>query len=765
MTAPTARTGPAAVAGGAAAVAALLAVTLAAVPGSRGFLGRDASLAPVVAAAVAVHAVAWAARRLVPSVSLLVGVAAIPFAVAWTAFPGTTTAGLPLGTTWRAADRAIADALDVLASGRPTGPASPAVAGRLALAVLLVSFCAVMADQVGLRLGRPLVALVPSLTVVVLGATRAPVDDPVAGAGLWLAAAIVFLAVHQATAAGSPGSAAIETARPVAALAAVAVLAAAVVAPRLPGYGSPPVVRGVGTAAGRGGARLQGWVDLNTTLLDNTGVELFTVDSVEPRYWRLTSLDRFDGRTWTQSETEATGADPGAGGRGGSGLRQRVHIVSLRSRWLPAAYPAQPDPAGGVTVRGASSSVVGAHESRYGDSYDVVSTVPYLTEGFLRSASQAPAGAFADRYRALPAGLDPDVRRLALALARPGTDPYDADLALQSWFRTAFTYDAGVPPGSGGDALVRFLFRTRRGYCEQFAGAFAVLARAAGLPARVAIGFTPGERRDDRLFHVDGRHAHAWPEVYLEGAGWVAFEPTPGRGIPGAEQYTGVPAMQSGPDASTVPGPGLAGGETTPTTAPPTTVATSPSTTPATGPDASGTTPAPTTPTTAAPHQPPAAGRGGRSPVGPLAVAGVAGLLLLAAVPLAKGGRRAVRRRRSPGPAGRVVVAWAEAAEALAAWGMARSPAETALDHAARVAADERLPAGLAEPVLALAGRVGEAGYGREPPAASDVAEAHAAAARIQDGLRRALPPHVRLTRALDPRPLWRPGAASGKES
>jgi transglutaminase-like putative cysteine protease len=85
----------------------------------------------------------------------------------------------------------------------------------------------------------------------------------------------------------------------------------------------------------------------------------------------------------------------------------------------------------------------------------------------------------------------------------------------------------------------------RRGYCEQFAGTYAAFARVLGLPSRVAIGFTPGERRDDGRYYVQGKHAHAWPEIYFEGVGWVPFEPTPGRGVAGAEQYTGVAADQA----------------------------------------------------------------------------------------------------------------------------------------------------------------------------------------------------------------------------
>src|SRR5207237_6030329 len=143
--------------------------------------------------------------------------------------------------------------------------------------------------------------------------------------------------------------------------------------------------------------------------------------------------------------------------------------------------------------------------------------------------------------------------------ARP---PYAQALALQQFFRTQFTYSLQVPSGHGESAIERFL-AVRRGYCEQFAGTFAAMARALGLPARVAVGFTPGVLEADGLWHITGRQAHAWPEVFVAGYGWVAFEPTPGRGAPGAEAYTGVPAQQDvagGGDG----GAGVSGPTTTP---------------------------------------------------------------------------------------------------------------------------------------------------------------------------------------------------------
>ncbi len=113
---------------------------------------------------------------------------------------------------------------------------------------------------------------------------------------------------------------------------------------------------------------------------------------------------------------------------------------------------------------------------------------------------------------------------------------YDRAIALQNWFR-GFTYDLSFRAGHSQTAMQEFLAR-RRGYCEQFAGTYAAFARVVGLPSRVAVGFTQGEQRDDGRYYVQGKHAHAWPEIYFDGVGWVPFEPTPGRTNPAAVQYT-----------------------------------------------------------------------------------------------------------------------------------------------------------------------------------------------------------------------------------
>ena len=128
-----------------------------------------------------------------------------------------------------------------------------------------------------------------------------------------------------------------------------------------------------------------------------------------------------------------------------------------------------------------------------------------------------------------------------------GSTPYDKALLLQDYFRdpTKFTYDLNVGPGHSNRALETFLFGGGRGY-RSSSQARSRPWRSVGLPARVAVGFTPGIRdpNDPNLYRVRGIHAHAWPEVYLGQYGWVPFEPTPTRGPPGAR---GLPRRGGAP--------------------------------------------------------------------------------------------------------------------------------------------------------------------------------------------------------------------------
>jgi transglutaminase-like putative cysteine protease len=121
----------------------------------------------------------------------------------------------------------------------------------------------------------------------------------------------------------------------------------------------------------------------------------------------------------------------------------------------------------------------------------------------------------------------------ARRIAGKAKNPYAATVALEAWLRSGggFTYDETPPQVAGMPPLVAFVTKTKRGYCQHFAGAMALMLRYLGIPARVAAGFTSGNYDTARgTWRVYDRNAHTWVEVWFPGYGWLSFDPTPGRG-------------------------------------------------------------------------------------------------------------------------------------------------------------------------------------------------------------------------------------------
>ncbi len=143
------------------------------------------------------------------------------------------------------------------------------------------------------------------------------------------------------------------------------------------------------------------------------------------------------------------------------------------------------------------------------------------------------------------------IRALSGQLTTGKASAYDKAMAIQQYLRATggFTYSLTLAPpakdNSGNDAgfdpLTNFLV-TKQGYCVQFATAMVMMARAAGIPARMAIGFLPGSQSRG-LWTVTASDAHTWPELYLDGIGWTRFEPTPSRGAP---PVYAIPATSAG---------------------------------------------------------------------------------------------------------------------------------------------------------------------------------------------------------------------------
>jgi transglutaminase-like putative cysteine protease len=163
--------------------------------------------------------------------------------------------------------------------------------------------------------------------------------------------------------------------------------------------------------------------------------------------------------------------------------------------------------------------------------YTVVSRRTPVTADILRRSDTLPVAlspALQTRYTQLPATVPARVTELAAQVTAGAPTTFDKIKALEGWMaaNTSYTLDIPrLPPGA--DAVDRYLFVDRQGFCEQIGTSLVVMLRSLGIPARLAVGFTPGERNPfTGLWEVRGKDAHAWAEVWFPGVGWQAFDPT-----------------------------------------------------------------------------------------------------------------------------------------------------------------------------------------------------------------------------------------------
>lgn len=163
-----------------------------------------------------------------------------------------------------------------------------------------------------------------------------------------------------------------------------------------------------------------------------------------------------------------------------------------------------------------------------GDSYRVVSSVPLASASGLRRAGTDYPQWVTDRYLQLAPELPSRVQVLAKDVVKGEDNAYDKALAIETFLRS-FSYDLNVwLPSYGTDAVDHFLFTTRKGYGDYFASAMVVMMRGVGVPARLTVGYVSGEYDAGQGgFVVKEHNAHAWPEVFFPGYGWIIFEPTP----------------------------------------------------------------------------------------------------------------------------------------------------------------------------------------------------------------------------------------------
>jgi transglutaminase-like putative cysteine protease len=334
----------------------------------------------------------------------------------------------------------------------------------------------------------------------------------------------------------------------------------ALLAGLLPGFGDPPwyQIRAQATTTLTDNPIVQ----LRTNLVAQDTGPILRVRSAEPVYLRSTALDNYsETEEWTASDTGIQleplrrGFVPRANF---TGRRNdvRIQVLNLTDADL---VPAPPSAVRFQAPRGVrplydpqtSTFVFQDAKLQTGQRYQIVTSGPQLNPAVAANLD-TPA---APQFTQLPEQLPDEVRQLARQIVdRAGaTTSFTQALAIQNELRT-WEYSLEPPAGHSGVAMRTFL-EQRIGYCEQFAGTMAVMLRTLGIPARVAVGFTPGtvNSSDPTLWTVTWANAHAWVEVKF-GGDWIAFEPTPRSDgnvlVPDATNLT--PTQTARPPATTV---------------------------------------------------------------------------------------------------------------------------------------------------------------------------------------------------------------------
>ncbi|MBA2948622.1 transglutaminase TgpA family protein [Streptomyces himalayensis] len=326
---------------------------------------------------------------------------------------------------------------------------------------------------------------------------------------------------------------------------------------------------GTGTGPGGGGtiSAVNPLVSLQNSLNQPEDREVMSYrtnsEDTQDLYLRIVSLDEFDGTAWKPSVRSITAVPetfPNPQGLGGDVRRTEIETRIKAANWYAQDWLPMPYPASQVDIEGRwryepmGRTLVGDRgQTTRGAQYDVKSLIVQPTAEQL-AVAPAPPSDLKREFTRVPGSLPPVVAATARQVTRGGANDYERAVELQDWFayEGGFTYDTQVQAGSGSAAIARFL-KQKEGFCVHFSFAMAAMARTLGIPARVAVGFTPGSPETDDSMSVGLRDAHAWPELYFEGVGWTRFEPTPNRGT--VPDYTRSDTPVGSPSSSALPQP------------------------------------------------------------------------------------------------------------------------------------------------------------------------------------------------------------------
>ncbi len=450
-------------------------------------------------------------------------------------------------------------------------PPVPALSGMVLLAAAGIGITAVLTDLIAVRLGSAALAGLPLLLLFTEPFTLSISRDALGTTIAFCAATAGYLWMLSSEGRDRirewehknpdprlmPDTTAVAAAgRRVGAASMVVALCVPLIIPglhvtRLFGSGQPGI-GGHGPGAGAGA----GFPDPNTQMsneLHTTQTQLeftYTSTAINPQYFQVYVLDNLTAsegwKIFGQPSVLAAvnpqlPAAPGlAASASSSFARVTTHVTLSGSvpqdqyNALPVPYPATAVTAPGSLQADRSSLMVFDNGQRLaGLSYSVKSLDAAPPA---KGLDGAPLPAIGGYYTQVPSSYLA-LRGLAQSVAKAAgaKTAFQDAVALQNWLSAGggFRYTLSAPTVISESGLANFLEHTKRGYCQQFSFAMAALARLLGIPARVAIGFTSGTAVAGNEWVVTSHDAHAWPELYFQGFGWLRFEPTPAGGAPG----------------------------------------------------------------------------------------------------------------------------------------------------------------------------------------------------------------------------------------
>jgi transglutaminase-like putative cysteine protease len=261
-----------------------------------------------------------------------------------------------------------------------------------------------------------------------------------------------------------------------------------------------------------------------------------------PRYyWRGRTYDRFVNGQWYTSGTVREEYSPAVTNPFNVNTQQRTsaHFVfnTGKTNFSLLYSPAQPIWVSrpGVTFAipaDQGKDIVAWHAYpalRGGETYQIDAILTNPNRQQLQEAGTAYPEWVTQKYLQLPKDFSPRIQELAKEITAEAQTPFEKAILITRYLRENIAYSQTIPDSPRNkDRLEWVLFDYKQAYCVYYASAEVLMLRSVGIPARMAVGFTQGER-DGNTYVVRRLNSHAWPEVYFPDIGWVEFEPTAGQ--------------------------------------------------------------------------------------------------------------------------------------------------------------------------------------------------------------------------------------------